>query len=211
MSGPTEEATEEQRRDFVVTVARELAEVEGWTGVTPRRLAERAGIDIGDLYQHFPDQDALLAAVAVCAFADLAAELAEAGAEATGGPERVWPAVASAYLDFAYGNPEVYDAMLALTPDLALGAHGVPAAPQAVLIELRAALAPLAEGRDPETLAEVGWSLLHGLVMLTRGGRLRPESQEQREKMITEHLLRWPGPQAARADGNPLGRPHAMS
>ncbi|MFD0785282.1 TetR/AcrR family transcriptional regulator, partial [Micromonospora azadirachtae] len=80
MPGPTEEATEEHRRDLVVTVARELAEVEGWTGVTPRRLAERAGIDIGDLYQHFPDQDALLAAVAVCAFADLAAELAEAGA-----------------------------------------------------------------------------------------------------------------------------------
>ncbi|MFD0785795.1 hypothetical protein ACFQZ8_17975, partial [Micromonospora azadirachtae] len=71
----------------------------------------------------------------------------------------------------------------------------VPAAPQAVLVELRAALAPLAEGRDPETLAEVGWSLLHGLVMLTRGGRLRPESQEERERMIAEHLLRWPRPE----------------
>ncbi|MEU4681431.1 TetR/AcrR family transcriptional regulator [Micromonospora sp. NPDC023737] len=210
MPGPTEEATEEHRRDFVVTVARELAEVEGWTGVTPRRLAERAGIDIGDLYQRFPDREALLAAVAVCAFADLAAELAEAGAAATGGPERIWPAVASAYLDFAYANPEVYDAMLALTPDLALGVHGVPAAPQAVLVELRAALAPLAEGRDPETLAEVGWSLLHGLVMLTRGGRLRPESQEQREQMITEHLLRWPRPRQPGWTETRWAHPHTM-
>ncbi|MET8312091.1 TetR/AcrR family transcriptional regulator [Micromonospora sp. NPDC005173] len=199
MSAPTEGATEEDRRDFIVTVARELAEAEGWTGVSTRRLAERAEIDVGDLYRHFADQEALLAAVAVCAFADLAADLAEAHAEATEGhaeategTERAWPAVVSAYLDFAYANPEVYDAMLALTPDLALGVDGVPAAPRAVFAELRAALAPLAEGRDPDTLAEVGWSLLHGVVMLTRGGRLRPEAQEEREAMIADRLLRWP-------------------
>lgn len=199
VSAPTEGATEEDRRDFIVTVARELAEAEGWTGVSTRRLAERAEIDVGDLYRHFADQEALLAAVAVCAFADLAADLAEAHAEATEGhaeategTERAWPAVVSAYLDFAYANPEVYDAMLALTPDLALGVDGVPAAPRAVFAELRAALAPLAEGRDPDTLAEVGWSLLHGVVMLTRGGRLRPEAQEEREAMIADRLLRWP-------------------
>ncbi|WP_406079007.1 TetR/AcrR family transcriptional regulator [Micromonospora sp. NBC_00858] len=199
MSAPTEGATEEDRRDFIVTVARELAEAEGWTGVSTRRLAERAEVDVGDLYRHFADQEALLAAVAVCAFADLAADLAEAHAEATEGhaeategTKRAWPAVVSAYLDFAYANPEVYDAMLALTPDLALGVDGVPAAPRAVFAELRAALAPLAEGRDPDTLAEVGWSLLHGVVMLTRGGRLRPEAQEEREAMIADRLLRWP-------------------
>lgn len=199
VSAPTEGATEEDRRDFIVTVARELAEAEGWTGVSTRRLAERAEVDVGDLYRHFADQEALLAAVAVCAFADLAADLAEAHAEATEGhaeategTKRAWPAVVSAYLDFAYANPEVYDAMLALTPDLALGVDGVPAAPRAVFAELRAALAPLAEGRDPDTLAEVGWSLLHGVVMLTRGGRLRPEAQEEREAMIADRLLRWP-------------------
>ncbi|MFF4875522.1 TetR/AcrR family transcriptional regulator [Micromonospora sp. NPDC000668] len=199
MSAPTEGATEEDRRDFIVMVARELAEAEGWTGVSTRRLAERAEVDVGDLYRHFADQEALLAAVAVCAFADLAADLAEAHAEATEGhaeategTERAWPAVVSAYLDFAYANPEVYDAMLALTPDLALGVDGVPAAPRAVFAELRAALAPLAEGRDPDSLAEVGWSLLHGVVMLTRGGRLRPEAQEEREAMIADRLLRWP-------------------
>lgn len=222
VSAPTEGATDEDRRDFIVTVARELAEAEGWTGVSTRRLAERAEVDVGDLYQHFADQEALLAAVAVCAFADLAADLAEAHAEATEsaqatesaeatesaqapegteategaqapeGAGRAWPAVVNAYLDFAYANPEVYDAMLALTPDLALGVDGVPAAPRAVFAELRAALTPLAGGRDPDVMAEVGWSLLHGVVMLTRGGRLRPEAQEERETMIADRLLRWP-------------------
>lgn len=201
VSGPAEKATEQDRRDLIVRVARELAETEGWAGVSTRRLSERAEIDIGDIYRHFADLEALLAAVAVCAFADLAADLAEAHADATEEPEGAWPAVAAAYLDFAYANPEVYDAMLALTPDLALGVDGVPAAPRAVFTELRAALAPLAEGRDPDTLAEVGWSLLHGVVMLTRGGRLRPEGQEEREAMIAERLLRWPCP----AGGNSVG------
>ncbi|MDG4757201.1 TetR/AcrR family transcriptional regulator [Micromonospora sp. WMMD710] len=192
MPGPAEKATEQDRRDLIVTVARELAETEGWAGVSTRRLSERAEIDIGDIYRHFADLEALLAAVAVCAFADLAADLAEAHADATDEPEGAWSAVATAYLDFAYANPEVYDAMLALTPDLALGDDGVPGAPRAVFTELRAALAPLAEGRDLDTLAEVGWSLLHGVVMLTRGGRLRPEGQEEREAMIAATLLRWP-------------------
>ncbi|MBM0276207.1 TetR/AcrR family transcriptional regulator [Micromonospora sp. STR1s_6] len=204
--GPAEKATEQDRRDLIVTVARELAEAEGWVGVSIRRLAEQAEIDVGDVYRHFPDLEALLAAVAVCAFADLAADLAEAHAEAADSPDGAWPAVATAYLDFAYTNPEVYDAMLALTPDLALGVDGVPAAPRAVFAELRAALTPLAEGRDPDTLAEVGWSLLHGVVMLTRGGRLRPEGQEEREALIAERLLRWPCP----TGGNPVGVPGDM-
>ena len=190
--GPTEKATEEERRDRIVAFARELAEAEGWPEVSTRRLAERAAVDLGDLYRHFADLEALLAAVAACALVDLAADLAEAHAEAAGSAEGAWPAVASAYLDFAYANPEVYDAMLAMTPDLAFGVDGVPAAPRAVFAELRAALAPLAEGRDPDALAEVGWSLLHGVVMLTRGGRLRPEGQQEREAMIAERLLRWP-------------------
>ncbi|MEV4388608.1 TetR/AcrR family transcriptional regulator [Micromonospora sp. NPDC049580] len=205
MSVPAEEATEEDRRHLIVTAARELAEAEGWTGLNGRRLAERANVDVGDLYRHFADQEAVLAAVAVHGFAELAAELTAAHAD-NPFPERAWAVMASAYLDFAYANPAVYDAMLALTPDLALGAAGVPAAPRAVFAALRAALLPLAQGRDPDTLAEVGWSLLHGVVMLTRGGRLRPEAQEEREAMITERLLWWPCP----ADGNSLGARGAM-
>ena len=84
--GPAEKATEQDRRDLIVTVARELAETEGWAGVTTRRLAERTEIDMGDIYRHFADLEALIAAVAVCAFADLAADLAEAHAETAGSP-----------------------------------------------------------------------------------------------------------------------------
>ncbi|MEH0985375.1 TetR-like C-terminal domain-containing protein [Micromonospora sp. CPCC 205556] len=180
----------------VVAAARRLAEAEGWSAVTHRRLAERTGTEIELLYRRFPGPASLLSAVALRGFADLAAALATARAGAGGG---AWPAVVTTYLDFAYANPQVYDAMLAHTSDLTLGRDPAPGAPRAAFAQLRAALVPLADGRDLDTLAEVGWSLLHGVVMLTRGGRLRPDRQEQREEMIALGLLAGPVPR--RGDG----------
>ncbi|MFG1777588.1 TetR/AcrR family transcriptional regulator [Micromonospora sp. NPDC049051] len=179
-------------RERVALAARGLAEAEGWAAVTHRRLAERIGVDIEDVYRWFPDPAALMSAVAVLGFADLAAALAAARETAIGGGHGEWPAVVTAYLDFAYASPEVYDAMLAHTSDLTLGRDPGPGAPRAAFAELRAALAPLAAGRDPDTLAEVGWALLHGTVMLTRGGRLRPDKQEQREDMIVSGVFASP-------------------
>ncbi|MEV6813904.1 TetR/AcrR family transcriptional regulator [Micromonospora sp. NPDC051296] len=177
--------------DAIVATAWQLAEAEGWAAVTARRLAERADVDLGTLYERFADRDAVVAAVAVRGFADLAAALTAARV-AVERPPGVWPAVMAAYLDFAYASPEVYDAMSAHTPDLTLGADQVPETVAATFGELRAALAPLADGRDADILAELGWSLLHGMVMLTRGGRLRPEAQEQREQMLGERLFGSP-------------------
>ncbi|MGC4857416.1 TetR/AcrR family transcriptional regulator [Micromonospora sp. DT4] len=108
MSVPAEEATEHERRVLVVTAARELAEAEGWVGLSVRRVAERATMDVGDLYRHFADQEALLAAVAVHGFADLAAALTAAHAD-NPCPKRAWAVMAGAYLDFAYANPAVYE------------------------------------------------------------------------------------------------------
>ncbi|MEH0829700.1 TetR/AcrR family transcriptional regulator [Micromonospora sp. CPCC 205714] len=183
---------EPAERSRVVPAPRQLAEAEGWAAVTRRRLAERTGIDIEALYRGFPDPAALVAAVPLRGFAALPAALA--AARATNGDDGAWPAVVTAYLDFAYANPEVYDAMLAHTSDLTLGRNPAPGAPHAAFAELRAALAPLAAGRDPDTLAEIGWALLHGTVMLTRGGRLRPDTQEQREELIAVRLLAGPWP-----------------
>ncbi|MFD6755330.1 WHG domain-containing protein [Micromonospora gifhornensis] len=174
--------------DAIVTTAWQLAEAEGWAAVTARRLAERAAVDLGELYERFADRDAVVAAVAVRGFADLAAALAAARTTADT-PTHGWPAVVAAYLDFAYANPEMYDAMFAHTPDLTLGAEQTPETVTATFGELRAALAPLAAGRDEDTLSELGWSLLHGMVMLTRGGRLRPEAQDHREDLLTHHLF----------------------
>ncbi|MGC5052170.1 TetR/AcrR family transcriptional regulator [Micromonospora sp. DT48] len=175
--------------DAIVATAWQLAEAEGLAAVTTRRLAERAAVDLGALYQRFADREAVVAAVAVRGFADLAATLT-AARTSVDRPTEVWPAVMAAYLDFAYANPEVYDAMFSHTPELTLGAEQVPETVAATFGELRSALTPLAAGRDVDTLAELGWSVLHGLVMLTRGGRLRPEAQDHREHLLSKDLFR---------------------
>jgi hypothetical protein len=45
-----------------------------------------------------------------------------------------------------------------------------------------------ADQRDLDVLTEVGWSALHGLAMLTRTGRLRPDLRERRLPQLLELL-----------------------
>ncbi|MBO4206632.1 TetR family transcriptional regulator [Micromonospora echinofusca] len=178
---------EPDRPALIVRAARELAEAEGWEAVTTRRLAERAGCGQSDLYRHFTDREAVVAAVAVDGYAQLAATL-RAARSSTDDPQHRWTAVVAAYLDFANGNPALYDAMFVLTPDLSFADPDGPAPLEAAFAELRRTLTPLAVGADLDAFTEVGWSTLHGMVMLTRGGRLRPDLQERREAVVVAHL-----------------------
>jgi hypothetical protein len=44
----------------------------------------------------------------------------------------------------------------------------------------------LAGNRDPDTLAEVVWSAMHGLASLARSGRLRPDFQDKRLAILVD-------------------------
>jgi AcrR family transcriptional regulator len=63
------------RHRLIVTAARELAEAEGWEAVTTRRLAERVEYSQPVLYSHFRNRGAIIAAVAIEGFAELADSL----------------------------------------------------------------------------------------------------------------------------------------
>ncbi|MBB3674756.1 TetR-like C-terminal domain-containing protein [Modestobacter versicolor] len=148
------------RRDQVARAARELAEAEGWPAVTMRRLAGELGVTQPVLYSAFAGRQALVDAVALDGFAEVAAAL-----EAV---EAVPVARMRAYLDFAAAHPRVYEAMFSLPSGLAFAAEGTPA-------PLRRAFAGISEVFPGEagTRAEVAWSTLHGLATLAAGGRLR--------------------------------------
>jgi AcrR family transcriptional regulator len=60
-----------QRRQVIVTAARELAEAEGWESVTTRRLAECIEYSQPVLYSHFEGKDAIVSAVAFEGFGEL--------------------------------------------------------------------------------------------------------------------------------------------
>jgi AcrR family transcriptional regulator len=176
-----------ERRRVIVNAARELAEAEGWESVTTRRLADRIEYSQPVLYSHFEGKDAIVSAVALEGFAELAAVLHHARKTA-GSPDAEPRAVASAYLEFARANPALYEAMFTLRVDLTFAGSDAPAPLHAGFAELREALAPLAGDRDVETFTEVVWSVLHGLVTLSQAGRLRPAFYDLRLAMLVDQL-----------------------
>lgn len=166
------------RRDQVIHAARVLAESDGWAAVTMRRLAGALGVTQPVLYTAFPGRQALIDAVALQGFGELAAALQAVDASPR--------ARMRAYLDFAVGHPRLYEAMLSMPSGLAFAVEDPPA-------PLRHAFAGLREAfSDTDgTRAEIAWSALHGLATLTAGGRLTA-GQAQARFDLTHRLLTQP-------------------
>jgi AcrR family transcriptional regulator len=191
-----------QRHELIVRTARELAEAEGWDAVTTRRLADRVEYSQPVLYSHFKNKDAIVRAVAIDGFADLATELRAARLAASSRPAAV-RAVAEAYLAFAAAHPALYEAMFSLPIDVRFASPDhTPQPLQDAFGELVAVLAPrpgvgvaaeaatIEADADGETgvFAEVFWSALHGLVTLTRRGRMPAEHQPARLDLLLARL-----------------------
>ncbi len=178
-----------ERERLIITAAREMAEAEGWEAVTTRRLAEQVEYSQPVLYSHFAGKDAIMAAVAVESFADLAAELHAARAAASA-PERALAEVAAAYAAFARRRPALYDVMFSHAVDLPFATPEAPAALHAAFGELREAIRPHAGDDDLGSLTEVFWSGLHGLVTLMRGGRLPSADHDRRLALLISRFTR---------------------
>lgn len=160
------------RRQLIVDTARQVAEAEGWDAVTTRRLSTEIEYSQPVLYKHFSGMDAVAAAVAIDGFAELTALLSAARTKAKT-PADALTRTARAYLDFARDHPAVYDAMFTARTTLRFAEADTPP-------ELIAAFAELREDMGDDTLTEVFWAALHGLVALDRAGRLRPTHERQR-------------------------------
>ncbi|MGI4896806.1 MAG: TetR/AcrR family transcriptional regulator [Janthinobacterium lividum] len=176
---PTPDLT--SRRDRVLTAAREIAESEGWATLTMRRLCATLGVTQPVLYTAFASRQAIIDAVALGGFSDLAAALEAAD------PAPL--ARMAAYLDFAATHPHVYEAMFLLPSGLTFAVEDIPQPLQAAFAGIRTAFpdTPDTVG-DDGTRAEVAWSLLHGLATLQAGGRLTP-GREQARFDLTHRLL----------------------
>jgi len=171
----------DRRRDQVVHAARNLAESDGWAAVTMRRLAEEIGATQPVLYSAFASRQALIDAVALDGFGDIAAALAAVDASPM--------ARMRAYLDFAAAHPRVYEAMFSMPSGLPFAADDTPAPLRRAFAGIQDAF-PDADG----TRAEVAWSALHGLATLQAGGRLRASHLQARLDLVHDMLTR-PGAQ----------------
>jgi AcrR family transcriptional regulator len=175
------------RRQLITTTARKLAETEGWDAVTTRRLSTEIEYSQPVLYKHFPSMDGVVASVAVQGFAELAESLSAARSRATDGRDAL-ARVAHAFIGFGNDNPALFDAMFTRATTLRFADPQTPAELNAAFAELRAAVDLIAGARDTDTLTEVVWAALHGLVTLDRAGRLRPEYRAARVDLLVSAL-----------------------
>jgi AcrR family transcriptional regulator len=163
-----------ERRQQILDAARALAEADGWAAVTSRRLADVIGYTQPVLYAHFPGgKTEIMRTVALAGFTELAAATRAAVGRKTG--VRAVAAVASAYLDFAAAHPSLYEAMFQLPIDARFAQDDAET-------ELRSGFDALAAvlGDGDGTATEVFWSALHGMSLLERAGRMRPEHRAYR-------------------------------
>jgi AcrR family transcriptional regulator len=144
---------------------------EGVQAFTLRSVGARVGVSRTALYRHFDDKAALLARVASDGFRRLHAALAKAIAAASRRRADPLQAMAAAYVRFAADNPSHYQTMFGgfVTdwsgyPDLIVNGD---AAFNILVDTIRGEQegGRIAPG-DPIELAEIMWSLSHGIATL---------------------------------------------
>jgi AcrR family transcriptional regulator len=147
----------------IADAALELLEAEGAEGLSMRRLAGRLGIRAPSIYKHFPDKDALEAAIISIGF-ELQSVAFEAALAEGGDPLTV---LAGVYRAFAREHPHLYRLMTGKELDRARLTPGA---------EARAALPVIEAAGDDRDLARAVWAFAHGMTILELDRRFPPEA-----------------------------------
>ena len=170
------------RRAQILSAARRIAELEGWSHVTVRRLSDEISYSQPVLYSHFGSREGILAAVAIEGFQEIGVALEKARKRVNGG--NAVESVAAAYLGFAASSPALYEVMFSLS-------LSVPFDDAATPPEMRFAFAQLlklfqGQGSKAEVLSELFWASLHGIAELTRTKRFPRSRQKERVRALVE-------------------------
>jgi len=177
------------RRELILSAATEIAEAEGWSAVTTRRLADQIEYSQPVIYSHFSNKQAIVDAVAEAGFIELTKALHGARHHATpSDPIEGLLAVASAYTDFAVARRATYEAMFVMSTDTEFASDATPEYLRAAFGELQSAIVDATHPQDPETITELFWSALHGLTSLDQAHRLRPDFRTKRLRALIESL-----------------------
>ena len=166
------------RRDLL-DAALELIAKDGPSAVSLRSLARHLGVSHAAPANHFPDKAALFTAIAVEGFTLLAEAMAD-GAGRLGpdaGAGQRFRAAGRAYTGFALAHPAHFAVMwqrdLLHQDDPELVAAG-----DTTFAMLLGSVRDIqsegwAAGRDPQAVAYLAWSVVHGLATLWLGGPLQ--------------------------------------
>jgi AcrR family transcriptional regulator len=170
------------RRAQIISAARRIAEREGWSNVTVRRLSDEISYSQPVLYGHFGSREGILAAVAIEGFQEIGLALEKARKLDKCG--NAVESVANAYLEFAASSPALYEVMFSLSLTVPFDQPATPP-------ELRFAFSQLLElfqgkSSKSEVISELFWANLHGVAQLTRTKRFPRSRQKERVRALVE-------------------------
>jgi AcrR family transcriptional regulator len=170
------------RRAQIISAARRIAELEGWSSVTVRRLSDEISYSQPVLYDHFGSREGILDAVAIEGFQEIGLALEKARKRAKRG--NTVESVANEYLKFAAFSPALYEVMFSLSLSVRFDDAATPR-------ELRFAFSQLMElfqgqSSKPEVISELFWANLHGIAELTRTKRFPRSRQKERVRALVE-------------------------
>ena len=170
------------RRAQIISAARRIAELEGWSNVTVRRLSDEISYSQPVLYAHFGSREGVLAAVATEGFQELGLAMERARKRLKRGS--AVESVADAYLGFAASSPALYEAMFSLSLSVPFGDTASPAELLFAFSQLRELFQ--AQSSHSEVVSELFWASLHGIAELTRTKRFPPGRQKERLRALVD-------------------------
>lgn len=152
--------------EAILQAAAQVFERHGYAAGTTNRIAERAGVSIGSLYQYFPNKDAILVALVRCHLAEGASALGPHIARLrSGAPVETTIAGVVEAMRLHAAAPRLHRVLFEETP-LPTSLRAEVEAGESVLVEeLATALArrPGGGGRNPRLTAAVVVSAVEGL------------------------------------------------
>ena len=156
--------------------AGKILEKEGIEALSLRDVARRAGVSHNAPYRHFPQREALLAALAAEGFEWLGAAQREAALA------RGLRGMGEAYVSFALAHPQRFRLMFGGQIPIARHARLREVATRTFegLSGALAARVPEAQGARDASVA--AWALVHGLALLLMGNRISPGALGGRER-----------------------------
>lgn len=145
-------------RTALLAAAAELLVEAGVAAISLREVARRAGVSHSAPYRHFADRDALLAALAIDGFDELAQRMKRQSAAGLA-------ALGQCYVAFALEQPGRFALMFGGIADKSRYPQLQHAA-QLLYQQLGAAVEALTPEQDQATASLAAWSLVHGLAKL---------------------------------------------
>jgi AcrR family transcriptional regulator len=175
-------------RAALLRAGMELLEQEGSKDLSLRAVARRAGVSPGAPYRHYTDREALVSAIAVVGYRELAADMAAAHPVPATVDE--FAEVGVAYVEFALRRPALFRVMFG-TPCDRDSSERV-AATGAITEYVQACVQRCFPWVDVEATATAIWGLVHGLAFLHLDGKLStypPDVVSDRVRLAVRAIL----------------------